>query len=150
MLTSSKRPALAVSFAVAILMVFGFARLGASAQSSPAADAKSATDLAGTWLLAGTPDQPVEPPASGGRILFIGGGHWAITQADPQTGAVVYHHGGTYTLDGDQYVETVRYANPNTANLISKAHTFKVKVEGDKLTKTGVGNPWNEVWKRAK
>ena len=51
--------------------------------------------------------------------------HWVITQADPETGNVIYHHGGTYTLDGDKYVETITFANENTAPLIGKELTHE-------------------------
>jgi glucose dehydrogenase len=109
-----------------------------------------ATDLIGIWALAGTPGDVNEPPATGGQYKFIVGGHWAITQADPNTGTVIYHHGGTYTLNGDEYIETVKNANENTSSLINRALTYKVNVEGDTLNQTGVGNPWTQVWKRAK
>src|SRR5689334_18059223 len=69
-----------------------------------------AKDLLGTWVLVGTPDQVGEPPAAGGRLKFRTGKHWTITEAD-KAGKVVHHHGGTYTLDGEEYAETVRYAN---------------------------------------
>ena len=113
---------------------------------------KLAKDLIGTWVLVGTPDKVGEAPKSGGRLKFFTSRHWAITQADPETGKVVFHHGGTYTLDGDTYTETVEYANDSTADLIKKTFTFKIKVEGDTYTQVAVGddNPYSEVWKRAK
>jgi hypothetical protein len=111
---------------------------------------KLAKDLIGTWLLAGTPDKVEEPPADGGRYKFFTGKYWTVTQADPATGDVIYHHGGTYTLDGDTYEETVVYATKNNAELIKQKFKFKVKVEGDTFTQLGDGNPYNEVWKRAK
>jgi hypothetical protein len=106
----------------------------------------------GTWVLVGTPDKVGDPPKSGGRLKFRTGKHWAITQADPKTGKVIFHHGGTYTLDGDTYTETVEYANESTAGLLKKTFKFKVKVEGDTYTQIGIGedNPFHEVWKRAK
>jgi hypothetical protein len=107
-------------------------------------------DLVGTWILAGTPDNVEEPPAAGGRLKFITDKHWTVTQADPDTGVVMFHHGGTYTLNGDEYVETVKYSTENNKDLISMVNKFKIKVEGDTLTIIGIGNPWNEVWKRAK
>jgi hypothetical protein len=48
------------------------------------------------------------------------------------------------------FAETVDYANENTADLIKKSLEFKIKVEGETLTQTGIGNPFTEVWKRAK
>jgi hypothetical protein len=115
-------------------------------------DAKSsqlARDLIGAWVLVGTPDNIGEPPATGGRLKFFTGKHWAITQAD-NSGKVIYHHGGTYTLDCEEYAETIEYANESTADLIGKTHKFHVKVEGDKYTQIGIDNPYTEVWKRAK
>jgi hypothetical protein len=109
-----------------------------------------AKSVIGTWILVGIPGQVSEPPAKGGRLQFFTGRHWLITQADPETGEVIFHHGGTYTLDGDQLVKTVEYANKNTAALIKEAHKFKIEIEGDTLTQTGIGNPWTEVWKRVK
>ena len=121
-------------------------------QPSKAAEpTKLAKDLIGTWVLVGTPDKIGEAPKSGGRLKFFTGKHWAITQADPDTGKVIFHHGGTYTLDGDAYTETIEYANESTADLIKKTFKFKIKVEGDTYTQTAVGedNPFTEVWKRA-
>jgi hypothetical protein len=69
---------------------------------------------------------------------------------DPRTGVVVFHHGGTYKLDGDEYAETVEYAATNTANLIKQTYKFKIKVEGDTYTQTGINGQWSQVWKRAK
>jgi len=120
------------------------------AEHKGTAPSQLAKDLTGVWVLVGTPDEVGEPPAAGGRFKFRTDGHWLITQADPNTGVVIYHHGGTYTLDGDEYVEKVKYANKNTASLIKQTLKFKVKVEGDTFTQFGVGNPYTEVWKRVK
>jgi hypothetical protein len=100
--------------------------------------------------MVGTPDKIGEAPATGGRFKFRTGKHWNITEADPQTGEVTFHHGGTYTLDGDEYVETVKYALAKDKDIINQSFKFKVKVEGDTYTQIGVGNPYTEVWKRAK
>lgn len=130
------------------------AALATSAAAWPRADDEKpsglARDLVGTWVLAGTPDKPEDPPAKGGRLKFFTGKNWCITQADPQTGQVVFHHGGTYTLDGDKMAETIVYANENTATYIGKTHRFTIKVEGDTYTQIGQDNEFNEVWKRSK
>lgn len=108
-----------------------------------------ANDLIGTWILAGRPGEVGEVPAVGGRLKFLTGTHWCDTQADPKTGAVMFHHGGTYTLKGNEYTQTTDYANETTASFIGKTAKFTIKVEGDTLTLIGIGNPWREVWKRA-
>jgi len=108
--------------------------------------AELAKQMVGTWALDGGPG------GQSPRLKFFTGRHWAITEADPKTGKVVWHHGGTYTLVGDAYTETVEYANESTASLIGKSYTFKVKVEGDGYRQTAVGedNPFTETWKRSK
>ena len=109
-----------------------------------------AKDLVGAWGLAGTPDKPEDAPKPGGPIKFFTGKYWCVTHADPETGKVQHHHGGTYTLDGDAYAETIEYAAESTASLIKQTMKFKIKVEGDTYTQIGVGNDFNEVWKRLK
>jgi len=118
-------------------------------------DAQPATtqfgkDLIGTWVCVGTPGEFGEAPAAGGRLKVVTDNKWSLTQTDAKTGATNFHHGGTWALKGDEYAETVEYANANTSNLINRTFKFNVKVEGDTLTLIGLGNPWKEVWKRAK
>jgi len=149
-----------LSVKAAVLIALGLAvpaslaaRLRADEGKEPAAAAKPsqlARDLVGTWVLAGTPDKPEDPPEKGGRLKFFTGKQWCITQAEPETGKVIFHHGGPYTLDGDEMAETIEYANENTATLIGKTHKFKIKVEGDIYTQTGQDNEFTERWKRLK
>jgi hypothetical protein len=144
------RTVLSTSFALAILiaLVSGFWAEGG--QSKTDANPPSlARGLIGTWDFAGTPDKEEEPPAKGGRLKSFTGKHWTITHYD-EAGKVTLHHGGTYTIDGDEYTETVKYANETTAELIGQSFKFKIKLEGDKYTQTGIGNPYTEVWRRAR
>lgn len=104
--------------------------------------------LAGAWGLVGPPGADGEPQE--GRWKFWGLHHWCTTQVDPDSGEVIYHHGGTYTLEGDVYTETVRFAAGASANQVGKSYKFKIKVEGDTFVQTGVDNPYNEKWVRLK
>ena len=106
--------------------------------------------LVGTWILVGKPGDAGEPTKAGGMLKFVTGKYWCITQADPKTGKVIYHHGGTYTLNGDKYVETVEYANESTISLLKQTLNFTVKIEGDTYTQIGIGNPYTQLWKRLK
>jgi hypothetical protein len=135
-----------LALAVALAAGLGLAR-PMNAQDE---DTQLAKDLVGTWVLVGKPGAIAEAPAAGGRIKMLTGAHWSATQSEPKTGVVLFHHGGVYTLHGNEYVESVEYANESTREFIGKKSVFTVKIEGDTLTQTGVGNPWNEVWKRAK
>ncbi len=109
-----------------------------------------AKDLVGTWVLTGTPEGDSNPPGKGARLKFFTGTHWMITQPDPKTGEVIFHHGGRYTLDGDSMAGTIDFANPNTASYIGQTHKFTIKVEGDTYSQVGQGNPFTETWKRVK
>ncbi len=109
-----------------------------------------ARDAIGVWIQAGTPDKIEDPPNPKNPLKFVIGNRWSFTQPDPETGQVTYHHGGTYTIDGDNYEETIKFANENTANMIGQTLKFKLKVDGDTWTQTGVGNPYTQVWKRVK
>lgn len=114
------------------------------------APSQLAQDMIGTWVHVGRPGQVSEAPATGGRLKFRTGRHWTLTYADPNTGLVTDHFGGTYTLNGDEYVETQEYADTKWIQENGKSFKFTVKVEGDTMTQIGMGNPYTEVWKRAK
>jgi hypothetical protein len=75
---------------------------------------------------------------------------WSITQTDPQTSVTIFHHGGTYTLKGDEYIEKVEYANENTKSYIGNVNRFRIKFEGDTFSQIGIENPWKEIWQRVK
>jgi hypothetical protein len=126
------------------------ARLRADDEKTKPATKSSqlAKDLIGTWAFVGSPGDEAKPPATGFRLKFFTGKHWTVTNAD-ESGKVVYHLGGTYTLDGEEYAETVKYATEINASQIGKTFKFKIKVEGDKYTQVGIDNPYSEVWKRA-
>ncbi|WP_442511316.1 hypothetical protein SH528x_002988 [Novipirellula sp. SH528] len=125
------------------------------AQETKPVHADAATDgsaslqqqLLGVWVLAGEPDAEIEPQP-GARMKFFGLGHWIITQSDPKTGQVIFHHGGTYSLDGDKYTEKLTFANENTMQMIGSEFKFTVTVKDGKYTQIGDGNPFSEVWSR--
>jgi hypothetical protein len=121
----------------------------ATPESNATVPSQLAKDLMGTWILVGEPGNVSAAPTVGGRLKMFTARYWCITQADPTNGITIYHHGGTYTLSGDHYAETVEYANENTRSLIGKVFTFTIKVDGDTLTQVAIDNPWTEVWKRA-
>src|SRR5262245_28686024 len=150
--TSMTRNTLRVAVISLLALLFS-AATNLHAQDKPAAAKEQsvlAKNLLGTWILVGVPGKVGEAPASGGRLKFFTGRHWTITQADPKSGVTIYHHGGTYTLKGDEYAETVEYANESTKELIKQTFKFTIKIEGDTLTQTCIGNSFNEVWKRVK
>lgn len=102
-------------------------------------------EIIGVWALL---DKPTGTVSAGSRLKFIMDGHWSMTQADSMSHVTVFHHGGIYTLADSTYREIVGYANTNTAGYIGTETTFLIRIQGDRMHLTGIGNPWNEVWKR--
>jgi len=108
-----------------------------------------AQKLIGAWTLAES-ESAGNPSGIGSRLKFFTGTHWMITQPDPKTGEVVFHHGGRYTVDGDTMAGSINFANKSTSQLIGQTHKFKIKVDGDTFTQTALDNRFTEKWKRAK
>jgi hypothetical protein len=114
----------------------------------PDAPATPVGDIAGTWVFVGRPGEVGVPMAAGAVYKLRTDHGWSITEANPLTGVSIFHHGGTYTLKDNSYRETVDYANDSSSGLINKTFTFNASKDGDLFTQKGVGNHWNEVWKR--
>ena len=123
--------------------------LRAEAESAPAKAPDLAKQIVGTWVYVGMPGAVVAPPASGARYKTIQHGLYKVAQKDAN-GKVIYHHGGTYTLNGDQYAETCEYSSLEGSELVKQTYRFTIKIDGDELIQTGVGNPYTELWKRVK
>lgn len=139
---------MAVPFCILFTVNLPSAALGAEDKAVAAVQAKLAKELVGKWVLIGQPGKVVGPPAKGGRFKLYTETRWTNAQADPETGKTIIHKGGTYTVIGDNYEETVEFDNGKSANFIKQVFKFKIKLEGDTLTIIGIGNPWREVLKR--
>jgi hypothetical protein len=145
-------PSGAVLFAasVAAVCVVYAAEKPLTPPASKAAPSDLARDLTGSWVLVGEPGKVGEVPTSGGRFKFRTGHHYVLVTVDARTGLVVETFGGSYTVQGDVYAETVDFGREEDAAYMNHTYKFNVKVEGDTMTQLGIGNPWNEVWKRVK
>lgn len=114
---------------------------------SPAGKETLEERLQGVWVLAEA-STPGNPSGIGIRQKIFTPGRWEMIQRDPKTGEVVFHHGGTYRLNGDILEQKVEFASNMTKSYIGSVRKFKIKVEKDTYTQIGLGNPFNEVWKR--
>ena len=103
--------------------------------------------LLGTWVLVGAPDAETEPQSES-YLKFWGERHWCISASDPRTGKIVYHHGGTYTLDGDHYEETLTFATEETQHMIGITLKYKIKIDGDIYIQEGIDNKYSQKWQR--
>ena len=139
-----------------VLMVCGYASAARAAQPLPEPPATPASagvkdtleaQLMGTWVLTEA-TTPGTPSGIGIRQKIFTPGHWEMIQRDPKTGEVVFHHGGTYRLNGDILEQKVEFATQKTKNYIGQVRKFRITIEKYTYTQIGVGNPFNEVWKR--
>ena len=110
---------------------------------------KLAQQMIGTWVMVGVPGQVRSAPEKGGRFKYRTGTHWTVFSVN-ESGLVTENFGGSYTMDGNEYIETQEYADYRWKADNGKSFIFQVKVEGDMMTQLGVGNGYNEVWKRVK
>jgi hypothetical protein len=139
-----------------VLMICGYTLLVRAAQplpetpelpTSPGVKDTLEAQLMGTWVLAEAAT-PGTPSGIGIRQKIFTTGRWEIIQKDPRTGEVVFHHGGTYRLNGDILEQKVEFATQKTKNYIGQVRKFRIKIEKDSYIQIGIGNPFNEVWKR--
>lgn len=126
---------------------------GCTTNKAPRANRSSsrlASDMIGSWVMVGTPGNIEEAPEKGGRFKYRTGTHWVVFSVNEETGLVTEIFGGSYTMNGEEYIETQEYADYRWIEDNGKSFTFKVKIEGDLMTQLGIGNSYNEVWKRVK
>lgn len=114
------------------------------------ADDDEKSRIEGAWRMVGQLTDSGEIRETGTRaVKFIIGGQWCVTAWDPNSDEVVYHHGGTYTFDGQKYTENVKYVAPlQSAGILGKTFQFAIEFKGSRFTQRGIGNPYNEVWER--
>ena len=145
MIAKFKKTNRGLALAVGLFAGLGLVTL---TDARPDAPASPVGDIAGTWVFVGRPGEVGAPMAVGAVYKLRTDRAWSITEGNPLTGVSIFHHGGTYKLKDHNYLETVDYANGSSSNLINHTFTFNVSSKGDLFTQKGMGNPWNEVWKK--
>lgn len=108
-----------------------------------------AAQLIGTWKLEEA-STPGSPSGVGTRLKFFTGTHWCIIQPDPDTGVVVFHHGGRYQVEGNKVKTTREFAGESTKTLIGGNKTLTIEIEGDTMKQVDSDGVYNESWKRVK
>ncbi|MEM6841877.1 MAG: DUF5004 domain-containing protein [Bacteroidota bacterium] len=99
--------------------------------------------MLGTWVLAESSADDIT------RLKYWGLDRWAITNFNTTTGEVIFHHGGTYTLSGNEYTETITFAAEGTQDLIGTTYSFEIEIHGNTFTQRGTDNTFNEQWIRS-
>ena len=111
--------------------------------------------IVGTWL-------PVSEDFGGQNLLkpdtvtikMNSNSHFMWIAYDKTSMKTTGSGSGSYTVNGDTYVEHVDFAwregGSDQAKVIGTEITFKIKIDGDTLTQTGqiLGRDFKEVFKR--
>ena len=136
--------------AVVAALVAMTAAVGAD---NPSADAKAENKLIGTWkaISARYGGQEVARPPEFTQLKHVTPTQfmWAVYDKEGKVGAAL---GGSYTLNGDKYVETPEYGLGDVLDqLKGKPQAFTWKIVGNKWYHNGqlsTGLTIEEVWER--
>ena len=105
--------------------------------------------LIGTWRLEESRN-PGSPSGIGTRLKMFTETHFCVIQPDPDSGEIVFQHGGPYEFDGAELHETIQFAGDSTSSLIGRTFTHQIEVSGDVLKQIDSEGVYNETWHRAK
>ncbi|KAA5546925.1 hypothetical protein FYK55_00425 [Roseiconus nitratireducens] len=108
-----------------------------------------AAQLIGTWKLQEALN-PGSPSGIGTRLKLFTGTHWCIVQPGPNTGILVFQHGGRYQVEGNKVKTTREFAGESTKSMIGGSKTLTIEIEGDTMKQLDSDGVYNETWKRVK
>ncbi len=144
----------------ALLFPLLIVALATTRERLPAADdgnAKSTVDrLIGTWKLVSAKYGDEDAPALKSLVTLkhVTPSGFVWLSYDAETRVVSRSAGGTYTVDGDKYIETPNYGFGEDFDLIrDKKQTFDLKMDGDTWHHRGAlsnGLVIDEAWERCK
>ncbi|MGB5434558.1 MAG: amidohydrolase family protein [Maribacter sp.] len=104
--------------------------------------------LQGTWQYYSEKGKKPAPVETFKRVKSIFNGYWNMTEMNTLTNKLGYYHGGHYSVEGNEYAETITFANESSDYLMEKMLRFQFEVIGDTLILTGLNNTFNEEWIR--
>ena len=123
-------------------------------QRSPRTESGS---LLGTWELAsykyGNQTEFTDYPEQRRRIKMVSGTHFIWVEFPIDTKEIEDGAGGSYTLEGNAYTESIDFAMPGMTSYLGKKQVFSVRVEDDTYHQSGTlsdGLKIEEVWHRVK
>ncbi len=111
------------------------------------------SEMAGTWQLTGVKSRNtgtfvfLQSPASYRKMFTLT--NWAIVTYDADSN-VLYSASGHYTLQGDNYTESIEAATGMMTRYLGAHPAFRIRVDGDSYYQMGAGkNPSiEEMWQR--
>jgi hypothetical protein len=87
------------------------------------------------------------------KLKLITDTHFIWLSYSLESGEVQGSGGGTWTIDGANYTETVQFGDDDVLHLRNEKHKFTFDLKGDRLEQTGAlasGFKIAEVWQRVR
>lgn len=109
---------------------------------------RNVDQLQGTWKYHSEKGKKPGPVETFERVKSIFDGYWNLTEMNILTNKLGDVHGGHYSMEGNEYTETITFANESSDHLLKKTLRFQFEVIGDTLILTGLNNTFNEEWIR--
>jgi hypothetical protein len=111
-------------------------------------------EMVGTWEMAGlrirSTGQFIFLPPHNGNFKMFTLTNWSIITYDTYSN-VVYTASGRYTLQGDQYTESIEAATGQMKQYLGARPQFIIRLDGDKYYQMSAGknlSPLEEMWQR--
>jgi len=111
----------------------------------------------GTWQLVSTKYGDVKEfsgyPPDRRRLKMITSTHFVWVDYGTENKQVSASAGGSYSLVGNKYTETIEFAGAGMDSYLGKKQVFTIAIEDDRLKQSGElsdGLKIEEIWKRVK
>lgn len=107
--------------------------------------------MVGTWQLLNKNTMQVDTLFDGNnqvRYKLITPTNFMVTEVKNDMKVLYGAFFGTYTLEKDVYTEYLNSTGMGYGFYLGQVNRFKVRIKGDLMYIQGIGNPWDEVWKR--
>ena len=137
-------------------LCFGVVTLRGEAPEKPAKSADLRPALVGTWKMTSMKvnGRQSNLPESSVTYKHVTPGGFTWLSYNKEDGKIFRAAGGSYTLNGDDYTETIEYGTGDDFEGIKNAsHSFKCRIEGDTWFNVGSlagGTTLDEQWTRVK
>jgi len=127
--------------AVTIGMVFLFAGF-----SKVKASTFDKSEIAGTWQLCDSVGMARE--AGSVRFKIISTSTFVVLEVDKDKHFCATDFIGTCSMENGIYTETIEYTTPALCGFKKVKNSFKIEFKDDFMYVKGIGNSYNEIWKR--
>lgn len=102
--------------------------------------------LVGKWQLCDESGNLVKN--GNARVKIITTESFTVTEINQDIKALSIYFIGSYELKDGVYAETITFANSQLQSFIGQTNKFGIELKGELMYLKGMGNPYNEVWRR--